>query len=397
MKRIPYVAAAAILVLLALAGARASGTETDAMGTVSPIVYPASDGFVRAAHAHPAHSRLRCDRCHQGATDSEDSSDILTPTEESCVGCHAAQITRDDASPERCGYCHEGYGTGRGRTGDRAVRLPQRSEPRIRFSHRLHAREGIRCLDCHEGVDEDHDAPGARHLPTMRSCHRCHGGISPSAPDACATCHVTLPDGRLRSRFPEGELDPPAWLFDMNHDRDFLVRHRWVGADNGDKCAACHEENDCTDCHDGRVRPVQRVHPNDYLTTHPQMARRDLPQCTSCHSTQNFCMECHARLGISSVSAPDVSSPSRYHPPQSVWVRGPNLHGREARRSMTTCVSCHAERDCIDCHGVAGIGAGISPHPSGFRAQCGRLLRHNPRACRSCHGDTAALAAACDM
>jgi hypothetical protein len=230
----------------------------------------------------------------------------------------------------------------------------------------------------------------------MESCHRCHGGPAPSASDDCATCHLTLPDGRLRSRFPEGELDPPAWLFDMNHDADFLVRHRWVGADHGDKCASCHEENDCADCHDGRIRPSRRIHPNDYLTIHPQMARRDDPQCTSCHSTQNFCMECHARIGVSSVSAPDVSAPGRYHPPPEVWTRGPVLHGREARRSMTTCVSCHAERDCVDCHGVSGIGGGISPHPPGFVAECGRLLRQNPRACQTCHGDTAALAAACN-
>ncbi len=394
MRRTPQLALAAALALAAFFGARASGTDAEPIA-LSTIVYPPSEGFVRAAHANPAHARLRCERCHEGATDSEASTDLLVPTEASCAGCHQDLITRDDPSPERCGFCHEGYGTGTGQSGGRAVRIPQRPSPRLRFSHRLHAREGIRCLDCHEGVDRDRDVPGARHMPTMRSCHRCHGGPSPSAADACATCHITLPDGRLRTRFPEGELDPPAWLFDMNHDNDFLVRHRWVGADNGEKCAACHQESDCTNCHDGRIRPARRVHPNDYLTIHPQMARRDDPQCVSCHSTQNFCMQCHARLGVSSVSAPDVSSPSRYHPPQAVWVRGPNLHGREARRSMTTCVSCHAEQDCVDCHGVSGIGAGISPHPAGFRAQCGRLLRQNARACQTCHGDTAALAAVC--
>jgi len=397
MKRAPVIAVLSLGLAsagLLIAGAR--GEDHDAVGAVSPIVLPPSDGFIRAAHAHPAHTRLRCERCHEGATDSDSSRDVLAPSEASCAGCHGELTDRSDPTPERCGYCHEGYGQSEGIGGERAVLLPHRPNPRIRFSHAVHAREQVRCLDCHEGVDADHDAPGARHMPTMQSCHRCHGGPSPSAPDTCATCHVTLPDGRLRSQFPDGTLDPPAWLFEMNHDRDFLVRHRWVGADHGEECASCHEENDCVDCHDGRIRPVDRVHPNDYLTIHPQMARRDDNQCTSCHSTQNFCLECHARLGVSTVSAPDVRSASRYHPPPEVWLRGPVLHGREARRSMTTCVSCHAENDCVDCHGVSGIGGGISPHPAGFRAQCGRLLRSNDRACRACHGDLEALRAVCN-
>ncbi len=380
---------------VAFFGARAAGDAHSGDLSVSPIVFPAAEGFIRAAHDHPAHQRLRCERCHVGATDSTRAADVLAPREESCGSCHDDLMDRRRASAERCGYCHEGYGTGEGARGESAVRLPDRPQPRIHFSHQVHARNGVRCLACHARVDQEGDVPGARHLPTMESCHRCHGGPSPTAPSACATCHVALPDGRVRSHFPEGNLNPPAWLSGMNHDPDFLVRHRWVGADNGEACASCHEENDCSDCHDGRIRPGNRVHPNDYLTIHPQMARRDDHQCTSCHSTQSFCLECHARLGISSVSAPDVRSPSRYHPPPSVWLRGPVLHGREARRSMTTCTSCHTENDCVGCHGVSGIGSGISPHPPGFRANCGRLLRSNDRACRSCHGDTAALAAIC--
>ena len=168
----------------------------------------------------------------------------------------------------------------------------------------------------------------------------------------------------MKSVFPEGWLNPPRWLRGLHHDRDWMVRHRWIAADQGSDCATCHTESECADCHDGRVRP-DRVHPNDFLTTHPQLSRRAGNRCTSCHSTQNFCTECHARLGLSTFSAPALQGSGRFHPPDDVWIRGPVLHGREARRSMNDCASCHSENDCVSCHGGLGVGGGISPHPPG--------------------------------
>lgn len=357
----------------------------------SRIVYPPQRIAIRMDHSEPAHRKLRCVRCHEGAGRSRRAADSLIGGEASCRPCHDDRITRDDPSKERCGYCHVGYGE------DGARRVPESSFPtaRLRFSHAAHVRfGGMKCLECHRGVDRA--TVGTRaHLPTMRSCMRCHGGARPSAPSECRTCHLTRADGKLRTRWPEGQMTPKPWQRGMHHDREWLVRHRWVAADHGSACASCHRERDCEDCHDGRVTP-DRVHPNDWLTIHPQMARRNEPQCTSCHTTQSFCTECHARLGISQMAAPRVRAGARYHPPTSQWVRGPSLHAREARRAMSQCASCHAERDCVQCHGAAGIGVGISPHPPGFASRCGEALARNDRACRTCHGDVAALRRRCD-
>jgi hypothetical protein len=76
-------------------------------------------------------------------------------------------------------------------------------------------------------------------------------------------------------------------------------------------------------------------------------------------------------------------------------VSGPTLHALEAQRAMNACVSCHAEQDCVACHGALGIGAGLSPHPPGFAAQCAAALDTNARACRTCHGDLDALRSRC--
>jgi hypothetical protein len=227
----------------------------------------------------------------------------------------------------------------------------------------------------------------------MRTCLGCHQR-SEAAPDACSTCHLTRPDGRLQTHFGDQVMNPPAWLGGMNHDRDFLVRHRWVAADRAEDCRSCHQPSDCVACHDGRIRRLT-VHPGDFLTVHAQLARRDEPRCQTCHSPTQFCAECHARIGLATFAAQDLRRHvGRYHPPAEVWVNGPALHGREARRSMTTCATCHAEQDCVACHGGVGIGAGLSPHPPGFRAVCRRFMEQNARACRTCHqaGDPALAA-----
>lgn len=360
----------------------------------SPVIYPPERIALRMDHALPAHAELRCVRCHRGAGLSERVEDHLIPREDSCQPCHAEDLDRE--APDRvtrCATCHVGFG-------ERDEQLVPASEfptARLRFSHRTHVENGMRCLTCHEGVGQVGVATRAN-LPTMRQCFECHGppgfAAEASAPAQCETCHLTRPDGMLRTRFPEGELNPPDWLFSARHDHEWLVRHRWVGADQGSLCAECHQESDCVDCHDGRVRP-RRVHPGDYLTTHVAQARRDQPRCTSCHETSRFCTECHSRLGLSTMAAPAVRATSRYHPPNAVWVRGPVLHGLEARRAMNACASCHAERDCVQCHGALGIGAGVSPHPPGFAASCLGALSGNARACRTCHGDLEALRMRC--
>lgn len=359
----------------------------------SRIIYPEETTSLRVNHSHPAHRALPCMRCHRDAASSTSAADSLLPTEDRCAPCHNEALDRSRESAERCGFCHVGFGEG----GEHFVPQARAQTPRLRFSHATHARRGVRCIDCHMGI-QNTDQGTRDHMPTMRSCFRCHGGrlegeVAPS--DDCATCHLTEPDGKLQTHFEEGWMNPPRWLRGLRHGNDWLTRHRWVAADEGETCASCHRESECEDCHDGRTTP-RRVHVGDYLTTHPQEARRNERRCATCHSAQNFCLECHARLGLSTISAPSVRSTARVHPPAEVWTRGPNRHAMEARRNLSSCTSCHAESDCTSCHGALGIGGGISPHPRSFFEDCGSLLRATSSACARCHGDISGLAAQCE-
>lgn len=365
----------------------------------SRIIYPPQRLALRMNHGLAAHAELPCVRCHERAADSVSASDPLLPTEAACLSCHADEIDRDQEGYEGCRLCHRGL---EARVGALRPYVPGSEIPtaRLRFSHQRHRAQA--CTDCHVGVERSEMA-NRSHLPTMRMCFECHAppGLGPAVvqhPLECQACHLAHPSGQLRTRWPEGAMNPPWWMAGMHHDRDWLVRHRWIGADQGPLCAECHTENECSECHDGRVRSI-RIHPGDFLTTHPAMARMDstapgMGRCASCHSPSRFCAECHARLGIAPIAAPDVRSAQRWHPPSTVWTSGPNLHAREAMRALTTCTACHSESDCVACH-ASGMGT-LSPHPPGFADQCQRQLSQNPRACVACHGDLDALRARCN-
>lgn len=353
--------------------------EDGAQASVSQVILPTSGASaLRFDHALQAHREQKCERCHVGATQSRQAQQNLLPRERSCNPCHASQ-TRVSESGEQhagasCRTCH---------VEPPSTRVSVRAN--IKFSHAAHAQASLRCFDCHADINRS-DPPERRHMPTMESCLGCHGGASASTTDACTTCHLAQ-GKKMKTRFGSSVLTPPDWLWGMGHDSDFLVRHRWVAADQGAACASCHDESECIDCHDGRVRST-RVHPHGFLNAHATAAVRNNPNCASCHAAQRFCTECHARLGLSPLAAPRARlGAQRFHPPQEVWTEGPALHGVEAQRSLQACVSCHREEDCIDCHGSAQTGRrGISPHPPSFSERCESMARANPRACVSCHG-----------
>jgi hypothetical protein len=203
-------------------------------------------------------------------------------------------------------------------------------------------------------------------------------------------CHFTTVGGRLKTSFAAGKLMPGRFMHAAEHGPDWVSRHKLVAGADSAACATCHSEEECVDCHDGRVRPRQ-VHPNDWLGLHAVAARQDEGSCTSCHRASSFCITCHQRTGVAQ-SGPlaDSALRGRFHPPRSVWTdppRTPSHHAWEAERNITACVSCHSERDCATCHATAARGGqgGLSPHPMGFAASCGNAFARNPRPCLFCH------------
>ena len=377
----------------------AAPSPVAARGAPSHAIFPTQSLPLRFDHGlHLRPGAVTCVRCHTSAAASERVDDRLVPPESTCLPCHAidraqpARPTVVGVPVTRCDGCHTGW------SADAPLRVARVEVPpaNLRFSHRAHTSRGQRCESCHG----DLRAVGLAtrfELPPMRSCVSCHR-VGGTAPEACATCHLTEPDGVLRTRFAEGVLNPPRWMRGLHHDADFWFTHRVAAAESAARCADCHRDDECAACHDGRVRD-RRTHPNDYLTQHPIDARLNANTCTSCHRQSTFCVACHERAGVAQSSAPAARAQTRFHPSPEVWsgrVLTARHHGVEARRSLNTCVSCHAERDCVTCHATLGAGgAGFSPHPPGFLARCGALLRASERPCRMCHEDLDGVAARC--
>ncbi|MBW3535296.1 MAG: hypothetical protein KY453_08795, partial [Gemmatimonadetes bacterium] len=72
-------------------------------------------------------------------------------------------------------------------------------------------------------------------------------------------------------------------------------------------------------CHQGVTKPTD-FHPGNYVLTHAVPARRNNPDCGSCHRLQTFCVGCHTLGGVTSAPGPltfgtDASGRARFHPP----------------------------------------------------------------------------------
>jgi hypothetical protein len=362
----------------------------------SPVIFPPQSITLRFNHKfHVGTQHLKCITCHKKAESSHDAADRLLPVPTTCDACHGTDHSNldavkpgDDASG-KCNFCHVDYRDGDGNKVAK-VDLPP---PNMVFDHAKHLARNINCQQCHGDVDQLELATRDQ-LPRMRGCLNCHqrpdSASQGEAKSTCENCHIKAfakEGGKIKTVFASGTLQPPRWLHNASHGPDFIQRHKYVAANDSQFCANCHKEDFCTDCHDGRVRP-RNIHPNDYLAMHPVEARLATQRCTSCHREQSFCVQCHQRLGVSMSGPTGARESGRFHPPKSEWSdapRKPGHHSFEAMRNLNACVSCHIERDCVVCHGGAGIGGGFNPHSGGFAAGCKTQFKRNPRPCFVCH------------
>ena len=393
----------------------------------SPLIFPAETIPILFNHAQHARLGATCESCHQSAQTSTLAADNLIPREAACRTCHKidrAQPTK--AVPRgqgaaRCDACHT---DGKGGTWMPPEGLlptdPPRvvlARPNLKFNHKLHAMRGYACALCHSSAEMQEGPVTRMDLPLMATCMGCHDGKQATA--RCAACHITEPDGRLKTKLVSvatmaaggnGPLVPSGSLRGIDaHGPTFRRDHAQAGRDEG-YCLTCHRRSECIDCHGGVVRPPD-IHPSDYVSLHAVDARRNTPDCSACHRTQSFCVGCHQRSGVAADA--EGGLPSRrpnnpfgtgtglksFHPPG--WARDaaggvistPRAasHSQAAKRNIRACASCHREESCLTCHSTDPTrGPTFSPHGPNFAgtARCRFLAARNKRACLKCHSVT---------
>ncbi len=204
------------------------------------------------------------------------------------------------------------------------------------------------------------------------SCSTCH-----TAND-CAACHVE-PGGRASAvGLPvRRQVAAPGVRLSRvqpsSHERvSWAEAHAAPAASDGALCSGCHTQQTCTACHEG---VAGAYHPPNFVDRHAALGYGRVVECSTCHSTEAFCRSCHVESGLGPVSRLGPG----FHDAQPAWLL---RHGQAARQQLETCVSCHAQRDCLQCHSQLGAFR-VNPHGPGFDAEAAR--ERNQVACRFCH------------
>jgi hypothetical protein len=256
------------------------------------------------------------------------------------------------------------------------------------FSHKFHLQEAeAQCADCHQAVSTS-QSPRDNLLPSMQTCYNCHDEKDTD----CKVCH-TDPDAaqdvprivQLQAKF--------AHQVHVKSDQDCKVCHagielrespagpELIPAEN--KCRQCHGNMDvnedktkCLVCHE-QDHPSK---PADHLTgwnkDHGPIAQLNKESCVHCHQN-SYCTDCHEGDNLD----------RQIHP-----LNYKNNHGIDARTNKDNCLTCHQEGVfCTDCHQREMVMPRNHAYANWTNPRNGGLHKSQAEGdldyCQSCHND----------
>ncbi len=367
------------IVVLVVLGASLAWAVPENLVPGFEVIYPANQSKIK--FSHKIHAKHDCLTCHESVATSTKSEQRNLPAETVCAGCHAEQtrkLTNEVGDVARCEMCHRDYDPANRSRPSRVTVTPAK----LIFSHQAHQQRLISCKHCHAGIDTD-AGQSKRPMPNEAMCLSCHERNKKG--NTCGFCHPSLPSGLITTDFNGLKLVPTKGK--LNHYRNWEANHAIESRMRPESCRSCHQQHDCNACHDGVMRPM-KIHPDDYATTHAIDARNNRNRCNSCHRYQSFCLDCHQKMGLTT-GAERKSERTRIHPEGfDACIRTPNHHSFQAKRSLLSCVSCHTEKDCLNCHkSGSACGGGVRIHGHLSPSQLDRMKAKNPRACKKCHDE----------
>jgi hypothetical protein len=229
----------------------------------------------------------------------------------------------------------------------------------VEFDHKGHAgmaEMGLECATCH------HFSPPGK-VPPCRDCHEPNGrGTDLTKPNLkgafhrqclachrewshdtkCVVCHAPSEQAKLATASPDPTdivgtshpviAIPTTRVFETPYEAGPVVtfQHNEHVALFGFRCADCHRDESCANCHDltavrRPVRTDQEVH----------------AICTECH-VQDDCAKCHDTSERPGFTHNRTGWPlAAYHERLDCWSCHPK--GKRMGRINTMCRSCHAD------------------------------------------------------
>jgi hypothetical protein len=390
------------------------------------------DDHARAFRAQQTRdSSLTCAQCHR-PEGGKNWMSVERSVMSKCFECHQVQTAHFDAPAEQCATCH--VPLWQAPAGVTAAQVATWKAPASHAEADFQSKHGALaapasangtkggvspacatchardyCITCHVNAPEvpeiqalqpdprslamRHDtmvkAPGSHEASTfialhgqkltkkqlLQSCAACH------TTESCIACHQ-VPPPLVRALAVAGPGRSagvaPLRARPASHGVNYTDGHAELAAARPQTCAGCHVQEHCLQCHRPNGSTQGNFHPADYLSRHPVAAYSREVSCADCHNPGQFCQTCHQQNGLTS-NGRFLGGSAVYHDADPLFATG---HGIAARRGLESCVSCHAERDCMTCHSAVG-GRRFNPHGPDFPAE--RLRKANPQMCLACH------------
>jgi len=218
------------------------------------------------------------------------------------------------------------------------------------FPHERHVvGEEMDCTDCHDAATESTTGLDDL-LPDKELCSDCHEVDDPAE---CATCHSDVDNAQ---DFPRITTYSQKFSHEKHLDAELACEncHADIATQEaGDastlptmvSCVDCHEdrrlEQTCATCHVESDDLLPPSHVANFAHAHSDFALHDASAldngltCVTCHK-QDYCQDCHEGDNVERFS----------HPLNYEFT-----HALDAQSSEKACVTCHAEPAfCNDCH-----------------------------------------------
>jgi hypothetical protein len=230
----------------------------------------------------------------------------------------------------------------------------------VSFSHKIHAQMSamsggcqschhyntagpiLACQDCHsvERQREDLSKPDLQ-AAYHRQCINCHqewSGLSD-----CNSCHLPKDTKLTKKELPKKDhpevKEPTKLIYETNYNKGKIVTffHNEHTDLFGADCTSCHQQENCTRCHDKSKQDV---------------VASSIPEKISKSATEHHqpCFKCHANDECSSCHLSKPTGPFD-HKISTGWALGKHHQKLE-------CAKCHGtsntftklDNNCVSCH-----------------------------------------------
>jgi hypothetical protein len=164
------------------------------------------------------------------------------------------------------------------------------------------------------------------------ACEECHAPNLTIKKETCQNCHETTEIDGYLTKFHEQMAIPGLAPRPGDHADDWRRAHGPRAELDHRRCSMCHTQSFCQDCHEG-INLQGRIHPLNFVQTHPLEARGQEEDCLTCHQTRQFCLDCHQQPGRRIIN----------HPGGLFWANTTEggAHKEEAESDLESCLDCH--------------------------------------------------------